>query len=229
VYGLAVDWWSMGVLAFEMLVGRVPFAATNRNELYALTIKGAIEFPNTMSTNAVSFIRSLLVRNPRDRLGSVLGPAAIKNHPFFSASESGIDWVRVSCGEVPCAELLTRGLERKKEPASPSPGKTADNDGLSNNTHTNQKHFSSTAPQLALSSPPSSSSPHPSLPISNLSPEMKARQIAKRGRDVLSKSAVLPLSIGSARSFDAGSRSREQGSDLDALLASMQQHHENGW
>jgi serine/threonine protein kinase len=85
----AVDWWSLGVLLYEMLVGLPPFYSENINEMYELILKAPLKFPNFVPSDAQSLLRGLLEREEFKRLGS--GPTdaqEIKNHPFFS----NIDW-----------------------------------------------------------------------------------------------------------------------------------------
>jgi serum/glucocorticoid-regulated kinase 2 len=85
----AVDWWSLGVLLYEMLTGIPPFYSENVNEMYELILKAPLHFPEYVSPNARSVLKGLLERDPKNRLGS--GPtdgAEIRAHPFFAT----IDW-----------------------------------------------------------------------------------------------------------------------------------------
>ena len=91
-YTKAVDWWSYGVLIFEMLNGLPPFYDENVNTMYRAILNDDIEFPSSMSSEAINFISRLLDRNPETRLGSSEKDVEeIKEHPFFS----GIDWKAV--------------------------------------------------------------------------------------------------------------------------------------
>ena len=88
-HGKAVDFWSAGIVLYEMLAGHVPFQAVNRNQLYAQTITGSIQFPAFISKEAQSCIRGVLVRYPADRLGcGILGVLEMKQHSFFR----GVSW-----------------------------------------------------------------------------------------------------------------------------------------
>jgi serum/glucocorticoid-regulated kinase 2 len=92
-HGKAVDWWSCGILFFEMVCGKPPFYSKNRNTMYLKTIKGTIECPSYLSAEAESLIKALLVRRPEERLGSgPTGVNAIKEHPFFA----DVDWDAVA-------------------------------------------------------------------------------------------------------------------------------------
>ncbi|CAK9295556.1 unnamed protein product [Gordionus sp. m RMFG-2023] len=80
----AADWWSFGVLMFEMLTGSLPFQGADRNETMMQILKAKLGMPQLLSPNAQSLLRSLLKRNPVNRLGfGLTGAQAIKDHPFF--------------------------------------------------------------------------------------------------------------------------------------------------
>ncbi|CAK0873043.1 unnamed protein product [Prorocentrum cordatum] len=73
-----VDVWAAGVLLFEMLVGRSPFAAVSHLQMIANITKVAYEFPHHVSVSARDLVGRLLVKEPRGRLD--LGMAA--EHPW---------------------------------------------------------------------------------------------------------------------------------------------------
>jgi protein kinase A len=64
-----VDWWSLGVLLFEMLAGYPPFYDTNIYETYRKITIGKYEFPQSVPMNARSLISMLLQIDPNRRLG----------------------------------------------------------------------------------------------------------------------------------------------------------------
>jgi len=93
----AVDYWSLGVLLYEMLVGLPPFYSENINEMYELILKAPLKFPNFVPMEAQSLLRGLLEREEFKRLGA--GPtdgAEIRAHPFFS----NIDWDKLYRKEI---------------------------------------------------------------------------------------------------------------------------------
>lgn len=80
-HGKAVDWWSLGVLLYEMLFGLPPFYSENVNEMYEFILKKPLEFTEEASEEAKDLCRKLLDRNPERRLQSV---EEFKKHPFFA-------------------------------------------------------------------------------------------------------------------------------------------------
>lgn len=90
-YTKTVDWWTLGVLLYEMMTGLPPFYDENTNEMYRKILQDELRFPDDMSSDARSLLRGLLTRDPNDRLGNN-GSEEIKNHPFFSS----IDWRKLN-------------------------------------------------------------------------------------------------------------------------------------
>ncbi|XP_047197700.1 ribosomal protein S6 kinase alpha-1 isoform X1 [Hippoglossus stenolepis] len=85
----SADWWSYGVLMFEMLTGALPFQGKDRKETMSLILKARLGMPQFLSSEAQSLLRSLFKRNPCNRLGSGAdGAEEIKRHGFYST----IDW-----------------------------------------------------------------------------------------------------------------------------------------
>uniref|UniRef100_A0A8D2LNY1 Ribosomal protein S6 kinase n=2 Tax=Varanus komodoensis TaxID=61221 RepID=A0A8D2LNY1_VARKO len=93
----SADWWSFGVLMFEMLTGSLPFQGKDRKETMALILKAKLGMPQFLSIEAQSLLRALFKRNPSNRLGAGLdGVEEIKRHPFFAT----IDWNKLYRKEI---------------------------------------------------------------------------------------------------------------------------------
>ncbi|XP_078686032.1 serine/threonine-protein kinase N2-like isoform X6 [Branchiostoma floridae x Branchiostoma belcheri] len=83
-YTRAVDWWGLGVLIFEMLVGESPFPGDDEEEVFDSIVNDDVRYPRFLSTEAIAIMRRLLRRNPERRLGSTERDAEdVKKQPFF--------------------------------------------------------------------------------------------------------------------------------------------------
>jgi len=91
-HNFAVDWWSLGTLMYEMLVGLPPFYSENTNIMYQKILTSELQFPSYVSKDAQSLLVGLLTRDPAKRMGSgEKGAEEIKTHIFFA----GIDWPKL--------------------------------------------------------------------------------------------------------------------------------------
>ncbi|XP_059823945.1 ribosomal protein S6 kinase alpha-3 isoform X2 [Hypanus sabinus] len=93
----SADWWSFGVLMFEMLTGTLPFQGKDRKETMTMILKAKLGMPQFLSVDSQSLLRMLFKRNPGNRLGA--GPDGveeIKRHSFFST----IDWNKLCRREI---------------------------------------------------------------------------------------------------------------------------------
>jgi len=108
-YGLECDWWSVGIILFEMLVGYPPFCS----ETAAETVDKITHFESTLpqvmrdsckhvSREAKDLITQLLSPQ-RTRLGARGGMAEILAHPFFR----GLDWRNIRSLKSPIVPRIT--------------------------------------------------------------------------------------------------------------------------
>ncbi|EPQ29007.1 uncharacterized protein PFL1_03297 [Pseudozyma flocculosa PF-1] len=83
-YSKLVDFWSLGVLLFEMCCGWSPFYAEDTQQMYRNICFGKIKFPRgAIGDDGKQFVKGLLNRNPKHRLGAQRDAQDLKEHPFF--------------------------------------------------------------------------------------------------------------------------------------------------
>lgn len=88
-YTKMVDFWSLGVLVFEMCCGWSPFYAEDTQQMYKNIAFGKVRFPrDALSAEGRNFVKGLLNRNPKHRLGANRDADELIEHPFFA----DIDW-----------------------------------------------------------------------------------------------------------------------------------------
>uniref|UniRef100_A0A126WUM7 non-specific serine/threonine protein kinase n=1 Tax=Rhexinema planctonicum TaxID=138173 RepID=A0A126WUM7_9CHLO len=87
MHGPAVDWWSLGILIYELVYGTTPFKGSRRGETFENVMKKPVTFPPEPYTSpeCQDLINKLLIRDEKERLGSKYGAEDIKSHPFFNS------------------------------------------------------------------------------------------------------------------------------------------------
>eukprot|EP00184_Porphyridium_aerugineum_P006015 CAMPEP_0184695932 /NCGR_PEP_ID=MMETSP0313-20130426/3391_1 /TAXON_ID=2792 /ORGANISM="Porphyridium aerugineum, Strain SAG 1380-2" /LENGTH=630 /DNA_ID=CAMNT_0027154459 /DNA_START=247 /DNA_END=2139 /DNA_ORIENTATION=+ len=81
----AVDWWTLGILMYEMLTGETPFKGTTQADTFHRIVSLDVKFPSELhlSHDVKDLIKKLLHRDPAKRLGSESGASEVKAHKFF--------------------------------------------------------------------------------------------------------------------------------------------------
>ncbi|KAN0081076.1 putative serine/threonine protein kinase [Elaphomyces granulatus] len=88
----AVDWWTLGILIYEMLYGTTPFKGKNRNATFANILRDEVPFSEHPGVQQISglcksLIRKLLIKDETKRLGARAGASDVKTHPFFRQTQ----------------------------------------------------------------------------------------------------------------------------------------------
>lgn len=78
-YSFQVDWWSLGILTFELLYGGTPFFNRNRARLFQAIVSQDVRFPSCAKPNEIDFISKLLIKDPKKRATF----QDLKDHPFW--------------------------------------------------------------------------------------------------------------------------------------------------
>lgn len=112
-YNKSVDWWSFGILIFEMLAGYTPFYDSSPMKTYENILAGNVKYPEFLHPDALDLLKRLITKNLSERLGNLQGGTEdVKRHPWFS--------------EVVWERLLSRDIETPYEPPiQPNTGDTS--------------------------------------------------------------------------------------------------------
>ncbi|KAE9380251.1 Pkinase-domain-containing protein [Stipitochalara longipes BDJ] len=108
----AVDWWTLGILIYEMLFGTTPFKGKNRNATFANILRDDVPFPEHSGSPQVSnlcksLIRKLLIKDENRRLGARAGASDVKTHPFFRTTQ----WALIRHMKPPMIPHQGRGID----------------------------------------------------------------------------------------------------------------------
>ncbi|KAK2783623.1 camp-dependent protein kinase catalytic subunit [Onygenales sp. PD_12] len=97
-YNMSVDWWSLGILIFEMLCGFTPFwDGGSPMKIYENIIKGRVKYPPYMHPDAQDLLSQLITPDLTKRLGNLVGGSQdIKNHPWFAE----VTWDRLARKDI---------------------------------------------------------------------------------------------------------------------------------
>lgn len=99
-YTRAIDWWGLGVLIFEMLVGEPPFSGDDEEEIFDSIVNDEVRYPRFLSIESISIMRRLMRKNPEKRLGSGGKDAEeVKMQRFFK--HINWQWDRLLHKEIP--------------------------------------------------------------------------------------------------------------------------------
>jgi serine/threonine protein kinase len=112
-----VDWWSFGILIYELLYGTTPFRGARRDATFENVLKKPLVFPDTpaVSAECKDLIAQLLHKEPAKRLGARAGADEIKRQPWFS----GVHWALVRNQKPPFVVPRRASQQGGETPASP--------------------------------------------------------------------------------------------------------------
>lgn len=98
-HGKQVDWWGLGILMYELMIGIPPFYHQNQNMMFQLIRDSEVRFPSqiNLSPEAKDFISKCLIKDQKKRIGSQKDVEEVKAHPWFK----NIDWNALLKREIP--------------------------------------------------------------------------------------------------------------------------------
>nr|XP_057927791.1 cGMP-dependent protein kinase 2 isoform X3 [Doryrhamphus excisus] len=99
-HNFSVDFWSLGILVYELLTGSPPFTGSDQMMTYTFILKGIekMDFPKKITKRPDDLIRKLCRRNPSERLGNLKsGLSDIKKHRWFN----GFNWAGLKARTLP--------------------------------------------------------------------------------------------------------------------------------
>lgn len=104
-YGVSTDWWSLGILLYDMVAGQPPFKSKNQKILKDLICSGKLKLPGYLSADTHSLLKGLIQRNVDKRLSV----DQIKSHKFFE----GIEWSKLENKEIkpPLQPIIDDGFD----------------------------------------------------------------------------------------------------------------------
>jgi protein kinase A len=97
-YNKSVDWWSLGILIFEMLCGFTPFWDSGSPvKIYENILRGRVKYPPYLHPDAVDLLSQLITADLTKRLGNLHGGSEdVKNHPWFAE----VTWDRLARKDI---------------------------------------------------------------------------------------------------------------------------------
>lgn len=105
----AVDWWTLGILIYEMIFATTPFKGNSRNATFSNVLRNEVTFPETapISSMGKSLIRKLLIKDEMKRMGSNSGASEVKQHKWFAP----ISWGLLRNLTPPIVPAYSNGLD----------------------------------------------------------------------------------------------------------------------
>lgn len=110
-HGRAADWYTLGIFAYELIMGRPPFMHQDTYEVFKMTLREKIPFPNGFPSDAKSLIRHLTAHDLSKRYGNLVnGSGDVRAHRFFRL----IDFTKIANQQVTPPHIPTSNKDNLK-------------------------------------------------------------------------------------------------------------------
>ena len=149
---VAIDWWTFGILLYEMIYGFTPFKGETSNQTFTNILKHDPEFPSNVvhiSSTCKSLIKKLLIKQENKRLGSKMGADDVKKHSWFKK----VNWSLLTNQEPPLIPIFNKDghLEKIKLKSKQSTTTNNNNNNNNNNSSSNTNLEEKLKTQIPLS------------------------------------------------------------------------------
>ena len=113
-HGFALDWWTVGVLTYEMIEGDPPFTGTSEMEVYGKVTRLSYSCSNRFHDSSVDLVDKLLKREPENRLGNLRnGANDVMAHSWFH----DLSWEDLHDGNLPAPYVPAPSKVMEGEPS----------------------------------------------------------------------------------------------------------------
>mmetsp|Transcript_20268 Transcript_20268/g.40158 ORF Transcript_20268/g.40158 Transcript_20268/m.40158 type:complete len:786 (+) Transcript_20268:29-2386(+) len=110
-HGKSVDWWTVGIFIYEMLVSYTPFYKSGEEpmQMYKRILSRKVKYPSQVGADAKDLISKLLAKDDRRLGGGSAGASAIKSHKWFAKFDwEGLLWRKLKAPFIPSKKELKK-------------------------------------------------------------------------------------------------------------------------
>lgn len=104
-YSFELDWWTLGILMYELLEGQTPFKSADYKSMFKNILKGNVNYPAELKSDTLDIIKQLLKTNPNDRLSTA---EDVKNQRYYrKINWENLYWKKIQAPFEPSVKKLS--------------------------------------------------------------------------------------------------------------------------